>query len=306
MQNIPKKIHGVPIKKIFIPGDTKNDVVVNMDYSGAELRILAAYAPDPDLIRVLKDPQEDIHSLFTHRISAATATANSPVIPYRDIVLVRMEDGDAGKLSSAEQAHRLAIMHLKDEYEEARRKAKRTVFGTLYGMTKLRLSNDLKVSEEEAQGIIDGLMRAFPLIDDYIRSTRDEVYRTGEVATLIGRKRRFPLRNLPGMFNAACREAVNFKIQSTASDIVFGQLIEIANHIVTIGGTVRITVHDSIVFTIPKARLREVVPFLDYWAQARVQERYPWLPVPMRYDLEVGPSYGETEPFDAYMERHGL
>jgi len=301
LQNIPKKMHGINIKKLFIPVDA-NDVVVNMDYSGAELRVLSAYAPDPDLIRVLKNPEEDIHSLFTHRISAAIAKDPKDIIPYRDIILVRMTEGEATGLSKKEYTHRASIMHLLPVYEEARRKTKRTVFGVLYGMTKIRLAQDLEIPEHEAQEIINGLMKAFPLIENYISETKREVVKQGWVETRMGRRRRFPLRGLRGMFNAAIREAVNFKIQSTASDIVFGQLIEMAEHIGEIGGTVRITVHDSIVFTMPKSRLNELKPFLDKWARDRITERYPWLPVPMRYDVEVGPSYGESTELETYLK----
>jgi len=306
LQNIPKKMHGINIKKLFIT-DSDEEVVVNMDYSGAELRVLSAYAPDPDLIKVLRNPEEDIHSLFTHRISAATAKKDEDIIPYRDIILVRMHEGEAAeRLSKEEYAHRASIMHKLPEYEEARRRTKRVVFGTLYGMTKVRLSKDLDISEPEAQDIIDGLMRAFPAIENYITETKREVQKQGWVETNMGRRRRFPLRGLRGMFNAAIREAVNFKIQSTASDIVFGQLVEIADNIHLIGGTVRITVHDSIVFTMPKSRLPELKPFLDKWALNRINERYPWLPVPMRYDVEVGSNYGETTELETYLKENGL
>lgn len=307
LQNIPKKLYGINIKAIFVPEDPEEDCVVNVDYSGAELRVLAAYAPDEDLIRVLSNPEEDVHSLFTHRISKATAKSAEEVIPYRDIILTRMtEDAARKKLDEAEFAHRASIMHLAPIYEEQRRQAKRVVFGTLYGMTKVRLAKDLDITEDAAQQIIDGLLKAFPLIGNYIEATKAEVRKQGWVKTKIGRKRRFPLRNMSGQFNGAVREAVNFKIQSTASDIVLGQLIEIAEHAHEIGAVVRITVHDSIVLTMPKRRLPELKGFMDKWAFARVKERYPWLPVPMAYDIEVGPNYGEGDDYYRYMEEHGI
>ena len=41
--------------------------------------------------------------------------------------------------------------------------------------------------------------------------------------------------------------------------------------------------------------MSQLHPFFRKWAKERVAERYPWLPVPFDYELEVGPSYGELD-----------
>jgi hypothetical protein len=38
----------------------------------------------------------------------------------------------------------------------------------------------------------------------------------------------------------------------------------------------------------------------------RVAEACPWLPVPFLWDVEVGPSYGETVDIKKYLEKHPL
>ena len=67
-----------------------------------------------------------------------------------------------------------------------------------------------------------------------------------------------------------------------------------------LGGRVLLTVHDSIGFQTPKKYAMQVPDILKEFGTDRVKTACPWLPVPYRWDLEAGPSYGETEPFAEY------
>ena len=94
------------------------------------------------------------------------------------------------------------------------------------------------------------------------------------------------------------------KIQSTSSDIVIGQLVEIAEHIHELGGRLCITVHDSIVGTIKKKYLHLAEAFFQKYCVDRVAEKYPWLPVAFACDVSVGPSYGEVIDIKAYFQKN--
>ena len=98
--------------------------------------------------------------------------------------------------------------------------------------------------------------------------------------------------------------AVNFKIQSTASDIVLSQLCEIESNLHKIGGAAVLTVHDSVAGYIEVDRVKEMREFFDYYVVERVKERFPWLPVPFSYDLEVGSTYGDLIPYSTL--EHGI
>ena len=56
-----------------------------------------------------------------------------------------------------------------------------------------------------------------------------------------------------------------------------------------------LTVHDSMVMELPEENIGKLFDFFDHWIVSRVRERFPWLPVPFAYDIEVGPSYGEVK-----------
>jgi len=276
MQNLPPWLAGFNIKKIFIPDDSEEEVIVNLDYKGAEIRVFTAYAPDPQLIEAL-NAGLDVHSWFTQEIFG---------IPYDEVELKKESD---------------------KKMKALRTTVKRVVFGILYGAMAKKIAETAGISEEEAQNVIDKLFIRFPSLKGYMDATVAQIHMTGFVETLFYRRRRFPLQGVNGFFRGqAERRGKNMKIQSTSSDIVLGQLVELDEHIHKMGGRLLITVHDSIVATCKKKHLHELEAFLDYYCVKRVAEKYPWLPVSFACDISVGPSYGEQMSIAAYIEKTGL
>jgi hypothetical protein len=186
------------------------------------------------------------------------------------------------------------------------------VFGTFYGAGSHTISLQINSTKEEAQAIINLLFAEYPALKNYIDATAAKVKSLGYVQSLMGRVRRFKLAHVSSFHMAeSIREAVNFLIQSTASDLVVSQLCEIDEHVSDIQGKLLITVHDSITLEIPKSMVTletrkdengkpytvdtqgNLHKFFDKWIVQRVKEKFTWLPVPFLYDLELGPSYGE-------------
>lgn len=280
MQNLPKivgrrvkevdgKKHiihpGFNIKKIFIPSKPGN-VIVNVDIKGAELRVYTAYSRDKHMIKALNDGL-DVHSFVTSLVYK---------IPYETVMELK-EKGDP-------------------EVDKKRLRCKRTVFGTFYGAGPFKIAEQIQSTKEEAKEIQQRLFDEFPALPKYIEEVTDKVRRERQVQTLFGRIRRFRLAHATDRhFQDAKREAVNFLIQSTASDLVLSQLCEVSDHLKELDGEMLITVHDSMVFELPKENVQKLFPFMDRWIVHRVKEKYDWLPVPFEYDVEAGPSYGEVK-----------
>lgn len=274
MQNQPKKLAGVNIKKLFIPDDPEEEVVFNVDWKGAEIRVFTAYAPDPQLIKALNDGL-DVHSWFTQEIFG---------IPYEEVEAKKDIDFEMG---------------------QTRTTVKRVVFGILYGAMAKKIAETAGISEERAQEVIDKLFERFPSLKNYMDEVVAQIHAKGFVETLFGRRRRFPLQTVNGFFRGqAERRGKNMKIQSTSSDIVIAQLVEIFDHIHELGGRLCITVHDSIVGVIKKKYLPMAAAFFDKYCVTRVREKFPWLPVDFAYDIAVGPSYGETIPLADYLKKN--
>jgi len=255
---------GYNLKKLLIPSSPSR-VFFNMDYSGAEIRVFCAYTHDEDLIKAIHEGL-DVHSYITSLVAKVSYETVEP----------------GGKRP--------------EKYDKLRDKVKRVVFGTLYGGSVHTMAAILKIDVEEAQEIVDAIFGVLPSLPEYISLTEGEVIRQGWVETFFGRRRHFRLAQQDRNHMRKCfREASNFKIQSTSSDITFGQLLEIHRELPKLGGQVLGTVHDSVFGEIEAEAVSQLHPFFRKWAKERVAERYPWLPVPFDYELEVGPSYGELD-----------
>lgn len=285
LQNIPHYMCRFPetsgwnIKQLFIPDE--GQVFWQLDIAAAEIRVLCAYAEDPELIDALKNGL-DIHSY---------TTAGVFDMPYSEVM--RLKDIDP-------------------EVKLKRTAVKRVVFGALYGAGDEKIAEqiygslavDLVRREEQVNFARDtrlGIFSRFPRVGQYITGTKQEVQLNQVVETFFGRRRRFDLANADRrLMGTAKRQAVNFKIQSTASDILISQLVEMFAHLHEIEATFQLTVHDSLCGSVPYNRVKDLEAFFDHYIVDRVQEKFDWLPVPFAYDLEVGPDYGRAVSIDAF------
>lgn len=283
MQNLPKFLAGWNLKKLFIPDDDSM-VFVNMDYKGAEVRVFCAYARDPALIQALNEGL-DMHSFFAAKVF------NRPYEMY-----ARRDD-----------AVFIPDAALRKLLDQERSNIKRVVFGILYGAGPEKISETIGVSVDEAKVLIALLYQMFPEIALYATRVEYEVARNHFVETFFGRRRRFPLAGISRHAGRAKRQGRNFKIQSTSSDIVIGQLIEMEEPLKRdLGGRLLLTVHDSIAFQLPKKYIGQLAAFVDHYAVKRVGQKYPWMAVPFEADTEIGDNYGECQSIDKYVAKHPL
>src|SRR3990167_8200559 len=92
-----------------------------------------------------------------------------------------------------------------------------------------KVARKLGVSEREATELRRKYFRGFPAIRKYMDTCREELLRTGQVVSASGRVRRLSVpdgENTPG-FGHLFNEAVNFKIQSFASDVTGSALVDV-------------------------------------------------------------------------------
>lgn len=300
MQNIPKKLAGYSIKKIFIPDDPSM-AFVNCDAKGAEVRIFSAYSQDQELIKSLNEGM-DTHCFFADAIVTAVRRESGATE-----VLESMGLDNSYPLTYDDFNNREKIRLVDPKYGEMldrfRTAIKRVVFGILYGAGSKKIAETIGISLSQAQAIIEMLFQLYPSIPAYIERTKWELNTFGLVETYFGRRRRFSVKGATGFLRSrAERQGVNFKIQSTSSDIVLACLQEIEAPLERdLGGRLLLTVHDSIGFQLPKKYVSQLPDFVDRYLNIKPQTKYPWLPVEFKWDYELGPSYGELKPFETYV-----
>jgi DNA polymerase-1 len=218
LQNIPIRTElGRSIRKAFIAGE--GNVLIAADYSQVELRILAHFTQDADLIETFRRGAD------IHRATAAKIFN----IPEPEVT------------------------------HDQRRAAKTINFGVLYGMSAFRLSNELGISGTQAKEFIDAYFSRYPTIHQYLDTTLEGARATGKVTTLFGRVRYIPeIHNKSFTVRGnAERMATNAPIQGTAADILKLAMIALDAKLHD-GAQMLLTVHDEIVIEAPEERAEQV------------------------------------------------
>jgi DNA polymerase-1 len=247
--------------------------IVDLDFAGAEVRGLTVYAQDPALLDALNRGL-DMHSWVASIVFD---------LDYDSINMARKVD----KAKQNETEQKLVTN---------RQHAKAIVFGLIFCISAPKLANDLKISVAEAEGLMAMFFQRFPKIKEYIEGTKNRVVREGILRTPTGRARRFPLAKAGGAMAASSqRQGVNFLVQGFTSEIVNRVLINLHRHMHEVRGRLMITVHDSIVFEMPRKNLGMLDQFFSKRVREFIQQEFPMVPVDLPYDVEVGPTYGEAK-----------
>lgn len=226
LQNIPiRDENGREIRRAFIPSD-ENHIILSADYSQIELRIMAAFSNDKEMIEAFRQGK-DIHAITASKIYKV---AESEVTP------------------------------------EMRRKAKTANFGIIYGISSFGLSQRLNISRTEAKELIDGYFENFPRIKESMDEQIEFARKKGYVQTIMGRKRYLNDINSANSIvrGMAERNAINAPIQGSAADIIKVAMIRIFERFKDLGlkSGMILQVHDELDFDVYKPELemvREIV-----------------------------------------------
>ncbi|MQC18381.1 MAG: DNA polymerase I [Chloroflexi bacterium] len=258
LQNIPVRSEvGQLVRRAFVARDCGEDpVLLSVDYSQIELRVLAHISEDEELRRAFQE-HKDIH-----RTTAANVFKKAEA----------------------------------DVTSEDRRRAKVFNFGVLYGLTAFGMSTREGIPRDEAEAFITAYFEAYPKVQEWRERTVEEARERGYAETLIGRRRYMPdLKSRNRVVRqAAERIAINMPIQGTASDIIKLAMnridVELSERRAK-GKLARmlLQVHDELIFETPRSELDEVREI----AQRLMPSME--LAVPLELDEKVGRSWGEME-----------
>lgn len=279
LQNIisRKTVFGKKLKELFIPSDPDTMNIGNMDLSSAEVIILTAYASDKNLTTAILNGQNP------HAVTASKIYN----IPYDEFMQGFTNEKVDPK--NAKPHPRTGLL-----YSEMRSNAKAITFLIIYGGTARKLSPSIGVSLEVAQTMLDDYFSLYPGVKRYMDITVAFAKQHGYIDTYFGRKRRFPMLKHDGADYSVRNQAINFKIQSTAADLINAQMLELKNPLRDqFNGRIIAQVHDAIVFEYDKTISNDKIQqFFEYYITKRIAEKYTWMSVPMLCEVAVGPNYG--------------
>ena len=214
-QNIPIRTEmGREIRKAFVP-QKKDWVILSADYSQVELRIMAHYSQEPELINAFKS-DADIH---TRTAALVNGISESEVT------------------------------------SDQRRSAKVVNFGIMYGAGPYRMSQELGISMMEAKQLIETYFNTYPGIRTYMDKTLSTAREKGYVETLYKRRRKTSnlLISNRNMVQAEERAAINMPIQGTAADLIKIAMINIHRRMKELDfkSKMILQIHDELLFESP-------------------------------------------------------
>jgi DNA polymerase-1 len=251
LQNIPIRTEeGRRVRNGFIAG--KGNVLLSVDYSQIELRIVAHMAGDESMLAAFK-AGEDIH--------ATTAAAVYGV------------ESDAVT-------------------KEMRRHAKAINFGLIYGMSSFGLTRSTDLTLAESEKFVKTYFQKFPGVKKYLDGIRQLAAQQGYVETLLGRRRYFPAlqgKLNQQLKNREEREAINAPIQGTAADIMKIAMLKIPSALKAAGlkAKMLLQVHDELVLECPQNEIEKTARVV----QETMSGAYP-LSIPLSTEARFGQSWG--------------
>ncbi|MES2607519.1 MAG: DNA polymerase I [Pseudomonadota bacterium] len=238
LQNIPIRTEdGRRIRKAFIADD--GYVVVSLDYSQIELRLLAHFADIPALKQAFLDGV-DIHK---------TTASSLFGIPYDQVT------------------------------SEQRRQAKTVNFGIIYGISAYGLGQQLSIPNTTASALIKSYLERYPGVETFMSRMKDEARAKGHVTTLMGRRCYTPgIHDKNGAIRQfAERQAVNAPLQGTNADIIKKAMAQVHQWLQAdpMDARMLLQVHDELVFEVRTAEVDTFTPKVKSIMESVVQLSVP-------------------------------
>lgn len=225
LQNIPIRGElGRQIRRAFIA--PPGHVLVSADYSQIELRILAHLSEDETFCQAFGQGH-DFHATIAAKIHGV----------------------DASGVSS-----------------EMRNQVKQFSYGIAYGMSTYGVSQRLGVEMDEAASFVEAYYAQFPKVREFLASQVEKAKIDGFTTTMFGRRRYLPELQSANFRLRALGErmALNAPIQGSAADILKRAMINVDAALRTEPiGKMLLTVHDELVFEVPRERLSEARALIE-------------------------------------------
>ncbi|HHH30745.1 MAG TPA: DNA polymerase I, partial [Polyangiaceae bacterium] len=208
---------GKRIREAFVPRE--GWVMISADWSQIELRVLAHFSQDPQLIAAF------VENVDVHRRTAAQLFDVTPeqVTPTQ------------------------------------RNIGKTVNFATIYGQGATALGQQLGIERSDAKAYIDRYFARFSRVKEWVDATVADAYQKTYVETLLGRRRYVPELKSNNFNDRAYGEriAANTPIQGSAADLCKEAMLQIDRRMKEerLEGKMLLQIHDELLFECPPAEL---------------------------------------------------
>ncbi|MCE2742007.1 MAG: DNA polymerase I [Fluviicola sp.] len=239
LQNIPiRSENGKEIRKAFVARG-EDFLLMSVDYSQIELRIIAALSNDPNMVEAFRSG---------HDIHTATAAKVFHISP-------------------------------EEVTRDQRSAAKAVNFGIIYGQSAFGLSQTLNISRTEAKEIIDSYYAQYGTIKTYMDETVAKARENGYVETIMKRRRYLPDINSSNAIvrGFAERNSINAPIQGSAADIIKMAMVAVYQEMkkTNLRSKMILQVHDELVFDVHVNEIEQMKSLVKNAMENAVQLAVP-------------------------------
>lgn len=222
LQNIPiRSEESREVRSIYV-ASSKDNVLIDADYSQIELRLLAHCSDDEFFVNAFRN-NLDIHTQTACQVFGVNAENVS---------------------------------------SEMRRIAKVVNFGIIYGISDFGLANDLHISPSEAKKFITNFYENHPKVKAYMDQAVETARQTGKISTILGRIRKMIDINSSNfnIRSRAERAVQNMPLQGSAADIIKLAMIKVHDALRDGGFSARLImqIHDELIIDCPLSELDQV------------------------------------------------
>ncbi|WP_410574501.1 DNA polymerase I [Amycolatopsis sp. cmx-4-61] len=227
--------------------------LMTADYSQIEMRIMAHLSKDEGLIEAFNSG-EDLHTFVASRAFSMPPEEITPELRYR---------------------------------------VKAMSYGLAYGLSAYGLSQQLRISTEEAKEQMEAYFARFGGISDYLHSVVGEAAKCGYTETIFGRRRYLPDLNSDNRQRRemAERMALNAPIQGSAADIIKVAMLNVHRALVEakLKSRILLQVHDELVLEVADGEKEQ----LEKLVREGMGSAYA-LAVPLEVSVGYGRSWNEA------------
>ncbi len=236
LQNIPTRSEEAKdIKQAFVP--SPGNVLVSADYSQIELRLLAHFSGDEQLIDAFMHGK-DIHAI------TASEILGKPI----------------SEVTAAE-----------------RRDAKAVNFGIIYGISGYGLAENLSIPPRRAKAFIDNYFFTHPRVREFMDGCVAQARERGYSLTMLGRRRNLSDLNASNFAvrSAAERMAMNTPLQGSAADIIKLAMLGVERRLEGKKSKMILQIHDELIIDAAPDEVDEVKRILEDEMQNAASLRVP-------------------------------
>jgi DNA polymerase I len=229
------------------------ETLLTADYSQIELRIMADLSGDAALLAAFESGH-DFHAATASRVFGVDPLAVTP---------------------------------------EQRAKIKAMNYGLAYGLSAFGLSQQLRISVDEARGLMEEYFKEFGGVRDYLQSIVAQARVDGYTSTIMGRRRYLPdlVSDNRQRREMAERMALNAPIQGSAADVIKVAMLRVSHALAAAGLRSRmlLQVHDELIFEVAPGELDTLRALVTSEMSAATSLR-----VPLAVSTGTGRSWSEA------------